>query len=175
MVFYWESDITCGTDSARLRRDTQTEQGEQGDASRRPGAHALVLGEVPPQAAVLVPDHEIGSAPAGAALRVDHADLVGDDHARAAGAHAPAQIEVFGMQEIAFVETAHALEHGARQQHQGTRHRIDVAQRDDVLARQVVDVMPALVSHADTAQVELFIGAFRGHCVPRLQQRAAAH
>ena len=45
--------------------------------------------------------------------------------------------------------------------------RIDVAQGDDVFAGQVIDVVGALVGHADAGQVELFVGPLRRQCRSR--------
>ncbi len=81
--------------------------------------------EVAPQAAPLVAGDKAGTMPTRAALLVAHADRAGEQHLVACIAQTPTQVEIFGMQEIRFVEAADLSEGGARQVHACAGHRFD--------------------------------------------------
>jgi hypothetical protein len=67
---------------------------------------------------MLVPRYENATTAARSPLAMEHAYLVCADDAHALVADASAQIEIFAMKEIRFVETTDGFEYDTRQQHQ---------------------------------------------------------
>ena len=84
----------------------------------------------------------------------------GDDHG----------VEVlFLVEHLAKVDVGLGL--GKPLGHLAQVQRIDVAQGDDIFADQVVDIVGALVGHADAAQVQFFVRAARRQRRLRTHQR----
>jgi len=87
---------------------------------REPGGGALgfELAEVTPQAAVLLPFDPHRAAAAGDAAHMGDAQVVRHHHFVAGLAHAAAQVEVFGVQAVAFVHAVQVRIQAGGQQHQ---------------------------------------------------------
>jgi hypothetical protein len=77
------------------------------------------------------------------AFAVQHVDVTGKQHAPARIAYAPAQVEVFAMQEIRLVESVQPFEDAARHQHQRTG---DGFRFDNMIGHRAADIHAFVVA-----------------------------
>jgi threonine/homoserine efflux transporter RhtA len=88
----------------------------------RPTRGRIELAKPAPHAPVFVPADKHRAMCTGAALAMQHPHVTGQQHPIAGIAHASAQVQILKVQKVRLVKTVHALEHGARQEHERAGH-----------------------------------------------------
>ena len=108
--------------SGNLPQEMQPDADPDQAGEPRPTRGRIELAKPAPHAPVFVPADKHRAMCTGAALAMQHPHVTGQQHPIAGIAHASAQVQSLKVQKLRLIKTVHALEHGARQEHERAGH-----------------------------------------------------